>query len=296
MGNNVSPDSRQWACSSCTYLNEWKSTKCTICNTDVPQNKQWRCQTCKQLCNSDETECFVCVILDEPIQIETKYTPLAELAHKNDEMIEIKLNISNPSDDRFNHEFLIFALYSKQETLGNVFDKVEKHLNDKYKPIKLKYDIVDGFAGYNDIESIRNRAITYYDKTEFIDGLNVSVKVEYVHKVHNISINCEYMKKNNTNNPLHCAIYYAMKEQYEYSQDNLNHILSYNHFANEYLEKPQCKYGQDCKAYIRSENGQNRLNDTCHMKIYRHPPRTRNIKLSENINSLVINKNEEQNQ
>ena len=96
-------------------------------------------------------------------------------------------------------------------------------------------------------------------------------------------------------NPLECPVYYAMKQKYEFSKQNLQHMNEYSHFMNEYEEKPQCKYGQDCKAYIRSENGQNRLDDNCHMKIYRHPPRTRNIKLAENINSLIINKKKEQN-
>ena len=88
-----------------------------------------------------------------------------------------------------------------------------------------------------------------------------------------------------------------MKQQYQLNQDNLDHVCEYNHFADNYSDKPQCKYGQDCKAYIRSETGTdlNRIDDKCHLNLYRHPPRTRQIKLQENIHSLVINKSKEQN-
>eukprot|EP01084_Bolivina_argentea_P092560 166508_1 len=100
-----------------------------------------------------------------------------------------------------------------------------------------------------------------------------------------------YSKQKNTNNPLTCPFYHSVKQKYEFTKENLNHLNEYNHFKNEYEEKPQCKHSQDCKAYIRSENGTNRLDDNCHMRIYRHPPRTRNIKLSENTNPLIVNAN-----
>ena len=34
---------------------------------------------------------------------------------------------------------------------------------------------------------------------------------------------------------------------------------------------------------------QNRIDDQCHMFIYRHPPRSRQIKLAENVHSLLVN-------
>eukprot|EP01084_Bolivina_argentea_P136040 239626_1 len=84
-----------------------------------------------------------------------------------------------------------------------------------------------------------------------------------------------------------CKVYQAMKEKYQFSQENLDHLNQYKHFKNEYEEKPACKHGDECKSYIRCESGQdeNRLDDKCHMKLYRHPPRTRQIKLAENIHS-----------
>ena len=38
-----------------------------------------------------------------------------------------------------------------------------------------------------------------------------------------------------------------------------------------------------------------KIEDVIHMKIYRHPPRTRQIKLAENIHSLLINKSRRDN-
>ena len=89
-----------------------------------------------------------------------------------------------------------------------------------------------------------------------------------------------------------------MKKKYEFNQGNLNHLKEYLHHENGIDDKPICKYGDECKSYIRSENGmdENRMDDQCHMFIYRHPPRTRQIKLAQNIHSLVINKSYNDNQ
>eukprot|EP01084_Bolivina_argentea_P167800 291140_1 len=79
------------------------------------------------------------------------------------------------------------------------------------------------------------------------------------------------------------------------NQNNLNHLNAFVHFKDEYKEKPACRHGDECKSHIRMEQGDNQLNDQCHLKLYRHPPRKRNIKLAENMHSLIINTNKEQN-
>ena len=101
------------------------------------------------------------------------------------------------------------------------------------------------------------------------------------------NITCEYMKKINSNDPLHCPIYYAMKEKYEWNAENLKHLNTFNHHKDEFTEKSECKYGDECKTYRRLENGHDKLYDECHMKLYRHPPRSRIINLSKNINSFT---------
>ena len=88
-----------------------------------------------------------------------------------------------------------------------------------------------------------------------------------------------------------------MKEKYICNQENLKHLELYNHFTDKYEEKPVCKYGDECKSYIRNERGQdeNRIHDQCHMIIYRHPPRTRSIKLAQNLHPLILNQKYNQN-
>ena len=114
----------------------------------------------------------------------------------------------------------------------------------------------------------------------------------YIHKITQQEINCPLMMPLQSKDPLECKIYNNMRIRNEYNPKNLNHMQQYRHYANEYEDKPVCKYGEECKSYIRSEKGvdQNCIEDKCHMIIFRHPPRTRQIKLAENIHSLVINK------
>eukprot|EP01084_Bolivina_argentea_P019684 36604_1 len=101
--------------------------------------------------------------------------------------------------------------------------------------------------------------------------------------------------KKKSKDPLKCPIYYATKQQYQFDKQHLNHLNEFNHFLNEYEEKPSCKYSDDCNAYKRMENGGNRMDDKCHMKIYRHPPRRRNIKLAENVSAFIYNTDWHQN-
>ena len=121
--------------------------------------------------------------------------------------------------------------------------------------------------------------------------LEYEITNEYQHKVTKQQINCPNLLKLKSKDPMRCKIYCNVKEHYEYTQDNLDHLQQFRHHAIEYEDKPVCKYGDECKTYIRSENGtdQHRIDDKCHMFIYRHPPRTRQIKLAENIRSLVVN-------
>ncbi len=65
---------------------------------------------------------------------------------------------------------------------------------------------------------------------------------------------------------------------------------SIKHFNNEFTDKPQCKFGEECFAYKRVVNdGCNELKDRTHIVLYRHPPRSRKIKSSEEINSFHLN-------
>eukprot|EP01084_Bolivina_argentea_P161715 281496_1 len=220
------------------------------------------------------------------------YTKYAADAQNSQHIIKINVKTKDMYTDRFKCDLVIYALYSKQETLGNIFTEITKQINHKYQPIKLIILEIGGFTYKKD----NNKPITSYNRSDIVrKGLSVDVSVAYEHTVIDNQINCEHMKNKNVNNPLECPIYCAMKQKYEFNQSNLQHMNEYEHFKNEFEEKPKCKDGQNCETYIRQENGACILEDECHMKIYRHPPRNRNIKLAANIHSLIVNKKQEQN-
>ena len=121
----------------------------------------------------------------------------------------------------------------------------------------------------------------------------------YVHRIIAEHVTCPYMEEYNQDSDekeniermpqLQCPIFYDMKVNYQFTKENLAHLEQFNHFYDEYREKTPCKYGQECKKCIRLENGGQRVDDQCHLKLYRHPPRRRQLQLSENINPMIIN-------
>eukprot|EP01084_Bolivina_argentea_P152500 266023_1 len=308
-----------------TEIIDLRQFKYIICEKDINNNK-YTITLLSQNCNTErvfmtkrkqEVSAWnkaIQIVTNNQIQ-QLAMTNLAKAAKNKQELIKFKV-ILNQLDKRlermhrdfsdtfyvvhderiFECDLMICVMYSQKETLGNILTKIVEIC----EPIRLQlYDMMhEGFTGsiqsYN-MASIRNKPVTVYDKVDIIKkGLMFRVKVEYKHKVKDIVIGCEYMNAKTTDNPLKCPVYYAMKQKYEFTQENLQHLVQHSHFVNSYEDKPECKYGEDCTSYIRSEQGQNRLDDNCHMQIYRHPARTRNIKLSPNINSLIINKKREQ--
>lgn len=116
------------------------------------------------------------------------------------------------------------------------------------------------------------------------------------------------MKNNNNINiceyGLECKTYLKMKNNFEFTKKNYRHLIEYNHFNNNFYNKPVCKYGDQCAIFLRmckhpkqnintKSNTQNNGDfdlfvDECHLLVYRHPPRVdRLIRLSSNINSSI---------
>eukprot|EP01084_Bolivina_argentea_P258428 435672_1 len=118
--------------------------------------------------------------------------------------------------------------------------------------------------------------------------LNIDIKI-YQHNVSSQNV-MSLMCTNMNNNIDLCPIYAQMRYQDIFSEKYLNHLYEYNHFQNEFVDKPECKYHDDCYAYVRlTERGGNELKDRCHIALYRHPPRGRKAKSSEDINSFCLN-------
>eukprot|EP01084_Bolivina_argentea_P114312 203544_1 len=148
--------------------------------------------------------------------------------------------------------------------------------------------------------------VKYYNISNNKSSITWQIELEvesYEHYVTAAHITCEHMinfKGVDNEEKMHmhqlkCPMYKSMKIGYTYNEDNLKHLKEYEHFRNEYEEKPECKYNEKCRSYVRLENGENRLDDRCHIKLYRHPPRARQITLSEDTNPFVINRNNDEN-
>eukprot|EP01083_Nonionella_stella_P297574 1010443_1 len=182
--------------------------------------------------------------------------------------------------------------------MGEILKKIRNNFNQKYDCVEYQIDYVasGSFTGYCGISALYGKFLREYDRNEIkTKGLIVCLNPLYHHKVRDVLISCPEMKQLRSNDVMKCSVYRAMKERYEYSLQNLYHMEQYAHFPDEYAAKPVCKYEDDCKAHTRLENGGNALKDKCHMKIYRHPPRKRNVQLQKNVNAFLMNKNYEEN-
>eukprot|EP01083_Nonionella_stella_P011236 31934_1 len=209
-----------------------------------------------------------------------------------------------------NKGFVIYSLYSEKETFKNVINAATTWLqhqlyqkyqcmtnlkmidatfcdNDRRKP-KCSYAPL---AWEHSLLDKMDTPITTFNAIDFLRlTLHIHFGIEYEHKVQNVDITCEHMIKTNTNDPMGCPIYCAVKQKYEFNEANYHHLRDCNHWKNEFKEKPQCRYSAKCKAFIRQQNGEDHIDDKCHMVIYRHPPRTRNIELARNLHSFIFNK------
>eukprot|EP01084_Bolivina_argentea_P282502 483583_1 len=204
--------------------------------------------------------------------------------NKDDTKFKLDVEISAKHwtlDDILINRCTIGLAHSEFDTVKAIGNTVVNFLNSKYC-IKFKVVCINGI-GKKELS-----------KLSHVIKKKVSVEVfgQFQHNIISKSIDCPYMSKSTTNNnPINCPIYKAMKEKYQLTQVNLNHLTQFTHLLDEYGQKPSCKYTIDCNAYKRLENGGNRIDDRCHVKLFRHPPRTRRIKLQENIHSLIINTN-----
>eukprot|EP01084_Bolivina_argentea_P029093 54009_1 len=205
---------------------------------------------------------------------------------------------------------IVAASYSDSETVNHIMDKINKYLNDKYNPTIFKINKIEGKKSFTKetifpgilIEFEETLTITQYDKNNIIEkGLYFQVEPHHIHKpkVNDIISNytCENMQKLKSDDALHCPIYYSMKEEQEYTEENLNHVNEFTHFTDAYSEKPECKFGDECKSLKQLENTNVviELNDKCHLKLFRHPPRKGHLKLSENIHSFIFDKQQDEN-
>eukprot|EP01084_Bolivina_argentea_P015007 28067_1 len=209
----------------------------------------------------------------------------------------------------------ILSPYMSQITIKHIFGEIRLKMAGISFDLHIKEIKSNSFIGnrlthkHSKWNEMLLTSITKYNQKDIVEkGLKLFITNDYrdFHKIYDMTITCQYLQTNDDEkksndeheiNPPKCPIYIAMKEHYNYNENNLTHLYEFTHFHDEYNEKPICKYAQKCKSFIRLQNGDNRLDDRCHIKLYRHPPRNnRQIMLSENINKFICNQNIEQNQ
>eukprot|EP01084_Bolivina_argentea_P308558 533591_1 len=217
----------------------------------------------------------------------------------SDIVIKIKFTCEGQKDVE-NDKIVVAASYIDDYVMNNIFKSIEKYLNNKYYPLVFTVEeminVTDSLHIFR--RDIENDSITKYDLHSLKQkGLHIKLTWIYMIEIDNQKIDCAKMIQLKSSDPLECDIYCKMLKQNEFTVDNLRHLENDIHFEDPNSEKPQCKYGDECKIFIQMEqnvNSKNCVEDECHMILYRHPPRTRTIKMSENIHSLVLKTNSQE--
>eukprot|EP01084_Bolivina_argentea_P194029 332875_1 len=224
----------------------------------------------------------------------------------------IKVPITVYNDGALKKTFKITISYQLTTTIENLLnaatDEMDRHIypkSCKIKTITKNSFVTNGIHLHSwstEYEKIGSKSLTKYNKNNIKTmGLSICVVFDrkYEHKVNQNFITCKYLKDNT--DPSNCSIYNDLKIRTALTtQDKLNHLNEFTHFHDELVEKAQCKYGQQCYAFIRLKNGGNALHDRVHIKLYAHAIRSNRqicqIKFDdENVCSLVVNKNSKQN-
>eukprot|EP01084_Bolivina_argentea_P043129 79478_1 len=241
----------KWTCVMCTGKNESDCDYCKICDGPSPvKNDLW-----------DKRVCRVCMSINSNNAIHCKNC---------DETLIGFIDYNN------NGQLLLIENNGKHTFADNV---IEKQLNKV-----MKAYVLNNIRRHNDCK--------WHESTDcngVIDNL-IRLRADKVEAMNKNEITCEHMQNIHSDNPLHCPIYYSMKEEKEYNSENLEHLDAFTHFKDPFSDRSPCKYDKKCKSFINLETGGNDIHDKCHMKLYRHPPRTMHIKLSENMHDFIFNK------
>ena len=65
--------------------------------------------------------------------------------------------------------------------------------------------------------------------------------------------------------------------------------ICFTHLRDDFKDKPACCFKDECRQFLKVEQGGNNVSDLCHMKLYRHPPRSRRVYLAENVRAMIVN-------
>eukprot|EP01084_Bolivina_argentea_P032105 59390_1 len=181
-------------------------------------------------------------------------------------------------------KFCITMKYN-EDTVLHSWAEVNKLFTEKMCPALYDWKPLKAFSGIT-IQSVEtNLKLNEYDKQDIVEkGIHLKANlIKFEHKIES-QITCKnLLQSENQKDPLNCPFYEGTLKNYVFDEEHFIHLCSYTHHISEYKEKPECQYGVECYAYKRLKDGKYQLNDRCHAKLYRHPPRSKHIELQSNI-------------
>eukprot|EP01084_Bolivina_argentea_P271297 461584_1 len=221
------------------------------------------------------------------------------------ECVEIKIIVECRRNPEYSSIFDLSVPYSinNKYSLKQIIKDVMEYVHQQHNPIKFvakkitKNSFINKELSDNDDDwrVWDGIYVTNYLKDDILTkGLYICADIAiYEHRVSSMNITCYNTLSNNSDEHMDafsCSIYAQMKNDQKFTEDNLQHLHKYNHFKNEYSDKDECKFGDECHTFKRLQLGGNKLEDRCHIKLYRHPPRTRTkLTSSPEINSFCLN-------
>eukprot|EP01084_Bolivina_argentea_P015228 28479_1 len=210
--------------------------------------------------------------------------------------IHLPVHISKVSNFIMKNKNIVSVDVNPSDTIKEVIDKFIKLIQRINHP-KL-YSVCDVYWSTVGNQFSLNKECDFrlckYKTDIILKGLTIEILPKAEHTVFKQPITCKYMISNTATehayDPLSCPIYKSLKIKYMFTEKNLLHLSTYTHFTDEYKGKPACTYGDQCYAHKRLESGEYRLDDRCHVKLFRHPPRRQRINLAEDFRIFNMNK------
>eukprot|EP01084_Bolivina_argentea_P291385 500795_1 len=192
----------------------------------------------------------------------------------------VKLRIECKSNEKFNTTITIngdFTDSANKQKSQEILDEIEQQMHKKYNQT---FSVV-GWTNQLDNSNNRNHNGPF---------------VVWVRLTHDVSserskVTCPNISEGKTCDT--CHIYENVKEKYEFSEEYYAHLNKFTHYKG-IDDKPLCRYmdteqyPEICRSYARLLKGGNRLDDRCHMQIYKHPPRNREISMSSDNKPFVL--------
>ena len=117
----------------------------------------------------------------------------------------------------------------------------------------------------------------------------VPINPKFMHQPDCVRITCRAMLERNSSDPSDCPIYEWLRCHGGQTQTHLDHMECFTHLRDEFKDKPVCRFKDECWQFLKVEQGGNNVSDLCHMKLYRHPPRSRRVDLAENVRAMIVN-------